>query len=330
MSSKLGKSTVGTGGDESDMFDFNARLKSPDFVSYDGFFGEKFDIDLGLPKVETPKPGLLVIGTERGDTLYGSELNDEIHGLGGDDRIDGGGGDDLLFGGDGRDTLLGGAGNDTFFGDAGVDYYTGGSGFDTVSYANVASSIEVRYGSAAGEDSSLDFLSGIECVIGTSFDDLLVADGDVRVLDGGAGNDLMMSKDMTGTRVDILNGGDGDDYLYTWASTTWASGGSGADKFSLLPGVSTFITDFESGVDTIGQTAGAFPGNDPFGIDGVLGTGTDLPAINNGDGDGLFYDTDDFQLFRLYYDAAGNVTSDLLATFTNGVQLQTGDFFVEI
>jgi Ca2+-binding RTX toxin-like protein len=327
MSSKLRKSTVWTG-DESDMFDFH--LESSDFAPYDGFFDEKFDVDLGPPKIETPTAGLLVIGTERDDALYGSELNDEIHGLGGDDLLDGGDGDDLLFGGDGRDTLFGGAGNDTFVGEAGVDFYTGGSGFDTISYANAASGIEFRNDWAAGEDSSLDSLSSIERVIGTSFDDLLIADGDVRVLDGGAGNDLLMSRDMTGTKVDVLIGGEGDDYFYTWGSTTWATSGSGADKFSLFPGVSTFITDFESGADTIGQTAGAFPGNDPFGIDGVLATGTDLPTTDSGDGDGLFYDTDDFQLFRLFYDAEGNVTSDLLATFTNGVQLQTSDFFIEI
>jgi hypothetical protein len=30
------------------------------------------------------------------------------------------------------------------------------------------------------------------------------------------------------------------------------------------------------------------------------------------------------------YDTAGNVSADLLATFTNGVQLQTSDFLIVI
>jgi Ca2+-binding RTX toxin-like protein len=324
MASKLGKSTVWTGGDDSDMFDFYGHLTSSDFSAYDGFFTETIDASeksYDPPKIETPTSGLFVIGTERDDTLYGSEFNDEIHGLAGNDRIDGGGGNDLLFGGTGGDKLF------------------GGTGVDTVSYANHNASVYVDLvnnlvtshgaGEAEGEQADeghghtieTDSLYSIERIIGSNYGDVFFTN-DSAYIEGGGGNDRIYG----GTEgLSVLLGGDGDDLLVAGGST-WMTGGSGADEFNLSFNGPSTIADFESGIDKIWGAAGWYQDSLPFGHDGILASGTNVPTVSNADRDSLFYDTDDYSLYEIRYNDDGEATATLMATFTNGVQLQTSDF----
>ncbi|MBX9777975.1 MAG: hypothetical protein K2Y71_26640 [Xanthobacteraceae bacterium] len=324
MTAKLGKSTVGTNGDSNDMFDFVAHLTSPDTALYDGFFGEKIDLSersYDPVKVDTPTSGLLVTGTEHDDSLYGSELNDEIYGLAGNDRIDAGGGNDLLFGGLGNDTLFGGAGVDT------VSYAGSDAPINAQLFSNLVHTYRVE-GDENGEHTHLvetDMLYSVERVIGSNYDDYMYGGQNGGLLDGGGGNDYLFGGGTDG--LTVLVGGDGDDRLYSGSAATWMTGGSGADEFVFgIAGPST-VTDFTSGVDKIWDVASVYENGLPLGHDWILATGTELPTARNADGDALFYDTDDYALYELWYDDDGQVSDTfLLATFTNGIQLEAGDF----
>jgi hypothetical protein len=96
------------------------------------------------------------------------------------------------------------------------------------------------------------------------------------------------------------------------------------------------VNDFQQGVDKIILGDGfSTLMEGVFGLDRELLTGTEVPThINHGSSyfvrDALFYDTDDHQLYQLDRSSwdPRDVEATLLATFGNGVQLQTSDFIL--
>ncbi|MCL1104527.1 hypothetical protein L2749_04545 [Shewanella algicola] len=74
----------------------------------------------------------LLQGTEADDNIVGFDSDDVIEGLGGNDVIDGQDGDDTLLGGLGDDNLKGGRGNDIVEGGNGNDTLDGGDGNDVL------------------------------------------------------------------------------------------------------------------------------------------------------------------------------------------------------
>ena len=224
--------------------------------------------------------GLGVIGEAVGDqlsgidALTGSSFNDKLTGSGAGDRLDGGGGHDRLWGsgggdvinGDagndfvngqrGNDTLNGGLGNDTLDGGKGRDAMDGGVGFDTASYAKASGGVHVELWSGLGVigEAAGDFLSGIEAVIGSSFNDKLTGDGAANMIDGGSGNDRLWASGGDDTLIgggenDLLKGQGGDDVM---------NGGAGLDTLDGAAGDDTFQFDLGGGADRfIGFTAGA-------------------------------------------------------------------------
>jgi Ca2+-binding RTX toxin-like protein len=288
--------------------------------------------------VSGPTLGLYINGTDLNDTLYGTAGADEIHGRLGSDFLNGGAGDDLLFGEDGNDTLYGstgndilngGAGNDMLVGGAGADALIGGDGFDTVSYASAGTAIYVNLAANFGGigDAEGDTFSGIDKIVGSSHGDTLVADDSGVVIDGGDGHDDIWG----GAGTDVLNGGAGDDWLEGGRGLDILTGGSGGDYFNFNWGDGPdLVTDFQSGLDKIVLRDGFLVYGGPFGSDGELWTGTEVPVPNPYDhhsagGRKLFYDTDDHQLYQVDFNRA-EVT--LLATFSNGAQLQASDFIL--
>ena len=138
----------------------------------------------------------LVDGTPNDDTLVGDVNRNELNGGGGDDRIYGLGGSDTLFGGSGDDLFRS-------FGNDGIDTMYGGDGRDTISYVEALEGATIRLdnqqflnsGAALG-----DLLFGIEDVLGTVHDDIIVGhsignrvfadEGDDTVY-GQGGNDTL-------------------------------------------------------------------------------------------------------------------------------------------
>lgn len=98
----------------------------------------------------------VVFGSAAADTIEGAGESDRLYGGASNDTLSGQGGADYIEGNSGNDTLDGGAGNDTLLGGAGVDEFRGGAG-----------------------------------------DDLLMggAGADTYVIDGSAGNDVVVDQD---------------------------------------------------------------------------------------------------------------------------------------
>ena len=140
------------------------------------------------------------------DTFNGTAAGELVEAGAGNDTLYGGAGDDFLFGQDGNDTLVGGSGS---------DHLSGGLGTDTADYSASASgvSIDLAAGTGTGGDAAGDTLSGIENVIGTSFDDTFRGNDASNVFTGGDGNDTFIIGDMAGN--DTLYGGTGGGWTDT-------------------------------------------------------------------------------------------------------------------
>ncbi|MBP7242609.1 calcium-binding protein, partial [Amaricoccus sp.] len=133
--------------------------------------------------------------------------------------------DDHLDGGDGRDTLQAGAGNDTLLGGRGSDVLDGGGGFDTASYIGHGAAVTVNMTTgtassviAAVTETETDTLAGIERIVGSSYNDQIVA-GATTEVDAGAGDDWVWS----GPGGNRLVGGLGEDSISYGSSTAGVS-----------------------------------------------------------------------------------------------------------
>ncbi|EAQ04757.1 Hemolysin-type calcium-binding protein [Pseudooceanicola batsensis HTCC2597] len=137
-----------------------------------------------------------------------------FRGDGGNNLLGGGLGDDTLVGRDGNDSLYGGAGRDVLIGGAGADALTGGAGVDTADYSGAATSVFVDLdfgGTGRGfrGEAQGDVLDGVENLVGSDYEDILIGDNAANALAGGEGDDRLQSQGGT----DTLSGGEGDDLL---------------------------------------------------------------------------------------------------------------------
>ena len=157
-----------------------------------------------------------LFGQEGDDTLNGENGNDTLYGQEGNDTLNGGAGNDTLDGGTGSNTLNGGAGNDIFNAGAGTDAYEGGTDTDTVTYAasTVGLTIDMVNSSTATEGTDIaigDTFSGIETVIGSSYDDTFLAGEAAMRHEGGSGTDTVSYKLATeasgGVTASLATGG---------------------------------------------------------------------------------------------------------------------------
>ena len=163
------------------------------------------------------------------DTINADNGNNILSGGAGNDIINANDGNDTLTGGAGNDTLNGGADNDTYlFGNGfGLDSITDVSGIDTLDFTAETNSVTFNAAAgtaSAGSDSVRWTTSGtiLEQVLGGSGNDLLT---------GGAGNETLSG----GTGNDLLNGGAGNNvYAFSnnWGSDTINSS-SGTDTVDL-------------------------------------------------------------------------------------------------
>ena len=163
----------------------------------------------------TSGPDLLV-GTPGPDVIHGYGGNDRIQGRGGDDILCGGLGDDEIDGGLGNDRILGGGGNDVITPKRGDDEVDGGPGSDEVSFASSPGPVTVNLRATTATGEGTDTVWGIERVIGSRFDDVLVGTARGERFSGGDGNDRIRARGgddlLNGDRGrDLLNGGGGED-----------------------------------------------------------------------------------------------------------------------
>jgi len=137
------------------------------------------------------------------ENLIGSAFDDSLTGDAGANRLDGGAGNDTLNGADGDDLLRGGLGNNTLI---------GGIGNDTATYADALAGVtaNLSLGGAQVAGGSFDILSGVEGLVGSTFNDVLTGDTGANTIDAGAGNDYVTG----GAGNDVLIGGVGIDTLF--------------------------------------------------------------------------------------------------------------------
>ncbi len=198
--------------------------------------------------------GTAIQGTDEADMLSGDPegtVSDDLIDAGaGDDQVNGYGGDDSILGGDGADDLWGGAGDDTLHGGTGADTLRGGDGADRLSGGAGDDSLAGQEGEdtldggdgqdslvGGGGDDRLDGGAGDDALLGALGNDTLIGGAGQDTLMGGDGNDRLDGHvsgdgqpDTDGR--DYLNGGAGDDTILS-GHDDWATGGSGADEFTL-------------------------------------------------------------------------------------------------
>jgi Ca2+-binding RTX toxin-like protein len=240
----LGDRDTLRGEDGWDAVSYGARIGdlvvSKDGLANDGGAGEGDDVGVDVESVT---------GGQGNDTLSGGPARDELIGGAGDDAIDGRDGDDRLdgdgVGGAGADTISGGAGDDALDGQAGGDTLSGGPGGDVVEGGTSRDTLSggpgadrlsggaqqdtVTYGDEQDVTVRLDRGTSASALPGD--DDRLVGVEDVR---GGQRRDTVF-----GTReANVLEGGDGSDYLDGRAGDDRMQGGRAADVVASRDGAS--------------------------------------------------------------------------------------------
>ncbi|MFN8982354.1 MAG: calcium-binding protein, partial [Alphaproteobacteria bacterium] len=193
--------------------------------------------------------------------------NDTVLGNIGPDTIDGGNGNDTLLGGDGNDTLDGGVGNDTLIGGNDNDSLDGGAGNnDWLSFAGFTAPMTVdlfngRSNSNSGNPTGNDTITGIEAVLGTSFNDFLTDSAGNDTLIGGDGNDV----------IELYRGG-----------FNYAEGGTGIDRIQFTGG--SVSIDLAIG---IGTRPGFVSGDTITGFENIFGSVNNPDFIIGDNGDNL-------------------------------------------
>ena len=220
------------------------------FSPFDGS-NSKPDIDLNPALVDASRGHMIVSNIDEfclsniSDVFYGNEIGHFITGRGGDDFLDGGAG---------ADTLDGGADN------------------DTASYQRSATKVSIvldpslnSFGLQSFGDAEGDRLIDIENIIGSSFNDFVVADSHDNELHGQNGDDFLSGlggQDQLygGNGKDTLKGGDGFDGLYGGDGDDSLTGGNGRDEIIGGAGIDTVRYDENTGaVTAILSTAGGNP-----------------------------------------------------------------------
>ena len=161
------------------------------------------------------------VGTQRAIGLIFDHDVENAIGSAFDDKLVGDGFSNMFNGGQGNDLVLGMGGNDNFAYTGGLDNWDGGAGADTANFSTFGFAVKVdlgasgalvqtRGGSTVASGAALVKIvdiADIEDIIGTNFDDMLIGDGQVNRIMGGAGDDTIDG----GLGADLMDGGDGND-----------------------------------------------------------------------------------------------------------------------
>jgi Ca2+-binding RTX toxin-like protein len=143
------------------------------------------------------------------ENVSGSDFGDRLIGNDGGNRFFGGIGNDALEGKGGDDVLVGDDGEDTLIGEAGDDHLVGLGGFDTASYAERTTPVVATINGTGGSGAERD-------IIGSTVEKVTGGDGD-DTLTGTDGSD------------DVLFGGRGNDHLIGLAGADGLDAGLGFD-----------------------------------------------------------------------------------------------------
>ena len=280
-----------------------------------------------------------IFGGAGGDRLYGMYGNDLIFGGWGNDAINSGPGSSKLYGGDGNDIisvgsqgsqLFGGNGNDKLSGEYGNDYLNGGTGDDTMSGGDLDDIYIIDSVHDAVIETNADKASGGTDRVIASVSYALSANVEGLRLTGNAainGTGNILDNQVSGNDgINILDGRAGNDLLI---------GGTGKDTFLFSAQLSAitnvdFIGDFSAADDTI-RLENTGTGRFNALALGTLGTGAFYAAAGavraHDASDRIVYNTANG---AIYYDAdgAGGAEAIRFATLKAAPTLTNADFVV--
>ena len=243
-------------------------------------------------------------GTSGSDNLSGQEGNDLLVGLDGADVLDGGLGDDTLDGGLGQDVLIGGFGNDVYrlteSTPGSFDRFLDAEGEDLVDFSGFGASVlvDLRIPETAAQTNdttsvenaapfrAIAELFGIENIIGTDFNDLIIGEHSSSGMDGGLGSDTLIGG--FGDDVYMIsssNPGDFDRLLDADGHNDLGdfSGFNAAVSIDLrIPSVSVFTNDTDTAIGGTFRAIGEL-----VGIENIKGTDFNDLIIGEGSASGL-------------------------------------------
>jgi Ca2+-binding RTX toxin-like protein len=132
--------------------------------------------------------------------------------------------------------VLGTDGDDILKSTGALESINGGDGVDTLVFEEGTRGISINLATGKLKDSfgNSEKISGVEVVIGTSFNDTMTGSAGADIFDGGAGNDRISAgggndEIYGGAGDDSLSGGDGNDKLVGGSGNDTLNGGSGFD-----------------------------------------------------------------------------------------------------
>lgn len=159
----------------------------------------------------------VILGSSGSDVIRAGRGSDHVCAGGGDDRIAGGAKNDEIAGGPGSDVLLGGTGVDELEGGAGDDRLNGSGGRDVASFGDSSAAVTVDLAAGTASGDGADVLVSMEDVYGSRFGDDITGDGGPNFLSSLYGDD-------------VVEGGDGRDWVWGWVGNDRLSGGGGDDQ----------------------------------------------------------------------------------------------------
>jgi len=230
-----------------------------------------------------------------------------------------------------NDTLTGDGGNNLLVGGMGDDVLNGGLGVDTVSFADAGTEgvfVDLASNVAVGTDTGVDTLTGIEHVVGTSFDDAIFGDSAANKFEGGSGDDVLTGEGGN----DTLIGGAGRDILQGGAGADSLDGGSLRDGVDYSDSTAAVTVDLSK---TGPQISGGYASGDSLNsIEDVVGsdyndklTGTDIKNyMRGGDGADVIDGAGGFD-YAEYLGSDAGVTVNLALA---GAQVSAGDAFGDV
>lgn len=250
--------------------------------------------------------------------VVGTDGNDVLFGTLGADIIEGGNGDDWLLGSQGNDILIGGAGRDEVWYTGAGTYFPGA--VDTISSGVIVNLITGTATGGGGNDS----LVGIEDVVGSDFDDLLIGNDANNYLGGANGNNTYDA----GLGDDIIDdGGPSNGTAAYWSApgsvtinlaTNSATGAAGNDiLLNVENATGSFFADNITGNDGANVLDGQ-------GSDDTIRGGLGDDMLSGGAGN----DTAVFNGFRAAYSVSAGAGGDVTLIGMDGTDIATGiEFF---
>ncbi|HEY8572764.1 calcium-binding protein [Phenylobacterium sp.] len=260
-------------GDGQRMVDTHGIGGSGPIVSYD---------DRAAVFGETPGNDYLDAG-DGNDYVNGGGGDDFVRAGKGDDEIDGADGHDYLRGDAGKDVIKAGDGDDLLYGNADDDELHGEDGWDRAAYASGATAgvkVDLNLQGTWQDTGSqgYDYLTGIEHLSGTIFDDELIGDEGANWIWGGSN-----TTGVTGN--DVIHAGKGDDLVEVGTGDHYLDGGDDVDVLSFF-GNATDITSagVEASLALQGSVQWTLQGNMEFkGFEGLSGSIYDDKLSGDGD-----------------------------------------------